>query len=68
MDIRPYAVVNKTVLSLRLKSDVSVMALSSIGREFHPRGPATDNDQYTVMCSITELAARSLQDKFMMTS
>jgi len=42
MDTRPYAVVNKTVLSLRLNSDVSMMALSSIGRELHARGPATE--------------------------
>ena len=45
IDARSYAVVNNNVLSLRLYSDVSVIVLSSIGRAFHARGPATENER-----------------------
>ena len=38
-----YATVNKNVSSLRLKTEVSVIVFTSIGREFYVRGPATEN-------------------------
>src|SRR5664279_1861160 len=36
------AAVNKCVLSLRLNSAVSEMVLSSVGKQFHARGPSTE--------------------------